>query len=866
MALIKKITKRKILMKIIKKVISLCCTAGILTVVPMTPNFLLARSESNEIVINEICAKNTSFAASDGGFYDWIEIYNPSSNTVDLSGYGLSDKAGKPYKYTFPDNSVIGAGQRIIVLCDTLNPQIDGHYTAAFGLSTNGETITLTAPDGKVVDTVTFGPMQTDISYGRIPDGSANFAFMEMTPDAPNDEKGVISVDVPEPVLSNEGGFYSDGFSLSIDVPKGTTVYYTLDGSQPTASSSMYSSPINVSDISASENKLSAIADITTMTYIPPSEPIDKAFIINAVAVDAEGNYSDTVTASYFIGYQNRNSYYQNMKVVSIVTDSDNLFDNEKGIYIQGNDYNYDKKGAEWERPASIQIFDNGKLQHTQNIGIRIHGGISRCYPQKNFNIYARSKYGSSKLECDLFSGKLISEVTGKKIKTFDSFILRNSDYYVDHTNFRDKLNQSLVSDRDFLTQEMESCIVFINGEFWGRYEITEKIDNNVVDAHFDVGKNNVCIIKNEQLEDGNEETLNEWSDLVCWIRSTDFSIDENYNQLCEKVDMQSFMDYVSAEIYLSNMDWGSNNMAMWKSTQIDSANHYADGKWRFILFDTDYCQDPYNNIKPPVSRDSFYEFLQYNSDSFVGNLMKAAMENENFREQFCRTFMDMANKNFDSELVSELIDQFSDEYHDAIVDTRKRFRSKISDDQNAEKNFLKAVDSVKEFYSNRYTSITDSLKNCFSLNGKLAKITIKNEAFMGDVTLNTITPDFTEGFWSGSYYTDYPILLSAEPKIGYTFSYWSTSNGKKIYTNSAEIKFNTDITVTAVYEKSDIIIGDINLDGSVNALDLVALQKYLLGEISFTAEQAAYADVYSDGVIDSFDMIALRKLCLNQK
>lgn len=864
-------------MKNIKKIISVFCAVGIGMTLSTTPDpsLTVAVAESNKIMINEICAKNTSYAAPDGGFYDWIEIYNSSSNAVDLSGYGLSDNAGKPYKYTFPDNSIINGKQRLIIFCDSLNPQIDGCCTAAFGISTNGETITLTDCNGKTVDAVTFEQMQENISYGRIPDGSEKFAFMETTPNAPNDEKSVISVDVPEPVLSNEGGFYSDKFSLSVTVPEGTTVYYTLDGSQPTVLSEIYNSPIDVIDISSSENKLSAITDITTMTYFPPSKPVDKAFVINAVAVDAEGNYSDTVTASYFIGYQNRASYYQNMKVISIVTDSDNLFDDEKGIYVNGSNStngsncNYDQRGTEWERPASIQIFEGGKLQHTQNIGIRIHGGISRVYPQKNFNVYARSKYGSSKLEFDLYSGNLISEATGKKIKKFDSFILRDGDFFVDHSYFRDKLNQNLVKDRNILTQGMETSVVFINGEFWGRYEITEKIDNNFVDSHFDVGKNNVCIIKNEKLEDGNEETFNEWSKLSEWIRSADLSVEENYSQLCEKIDMQSFIDYVSAEIYFNNVDWGYNNMAMWKSSVVDPTNPYADGKWRFILFDTDFCNNLLNQpTNPPENNDSFHDLLKLYSGSncFIGCLMNSAMENESFREQFCRTFMDMANHNFDEIRCSELIEHFSEQYQDVIIDTKKRFRYKESDDKNAEKDILNAINSTKSFYANRYTRITSLLKDYFSLEGSLANITIKNDDSMGSVKINTITPDLTSGSWSGSYYTDFPLLLSSEPMPGYTFSYWETSDGKKINSNSAEIEFNSDLTVTAVYEKADIIIGDVNADGSVNSSDLVILQKYLLGKIHLTAEQAARADVCADEVIDVFDMVLLRKLCLNQK
>lgn len=860
-------------MKIIKKTVSFCCAVGMGMMLSILSEFSVEASEFNGIVINEICAKNTSFTAPDGGFYDWIEIYNASSNAVDLSGYGLSDKMSNPYKYTFPDNSIIDGKQRLLIFCDSLAPKVNDYGTAAFGLSTSGETVTLTDSNGKTVDTVTFGQMQENISYGRIPDGSKDFAFMEMTPNASNDEKNMISIDVPEPVFSNEGGFYSDAFSLSIHVPENTTVYYTLDGSQPTTLSSVYNTPIDVIDISSSENKLSTRTDITTIKYIPPSEPVDKAFVINAVAVDTEGNYSDTVTASYFIDYQNKASYYQNVKVISIVTDSDNLFDNEKGIYVNGSgsvngtNCNYDQKGAEWERPASIQIFENGRLQHTQTIGMRIHGGISRVFPQKNFNIYTRSKYGSSKLEFDLFSGNLKSEVTGKNIKKFDSFVLRSGDCMSDGTRFMDKLNQTLIKDRDILTQGMKPCIVFINGEYWGHYEIIEKIDNDFVDAHFDTGKNNICIIKNQQLEDGSGETFNEWSELFTWIRSTDFSIAENYRQLCEKVDMQSFMDYVSAEIYINNLDWGYNNMAMWKSTLIQEDNPYADGKWRFIMFDTDYCISPYSqDINPDFSRDAFYFLLNYDSDSFIGSLMKAGMENESFKKQFCLTFMDITNKNFDYALVSELIHTFSSEYHDMIVDTHKRFQAKASDNLHAEENYLNAVDSLKEFHNKRYTHIIGSLKEHFSLEGSLANITIKNNDSMGAVTINTMTPDLTSGSWSGSYYTDYPISLHAEPKIGYTFSCWETSDGRKINTNLAEIKFNSDITIAAVYEKSDIAVGDINADGSIDAADVVILQKYLIGKISFISEQAVCADIDNNGIVNIFDMVLLKRICLNQQ
>lgn len=905
--------KRRKAMKAIKKAISICCAAAMCSTLAVVP----AKAAGQSVVINEICAKNTSYAADDGSYYDWIELYNPTSGNVDLSGYGLSDKETNPFKFTFPTGSTIGSGQRIIVFCDSTISESAGRFTAKFGLSTSGETVSLTSPDGNVIDTVTFGQIETNVSYGRVTDGSDELGYLTATPLAANEKRNVISIDVPEPEFSNAPGFYSSGFELTINAPQGTKVYYTLDGSTPTASSTAYSSPISVTDITSQPNNLSAITDIKPSSWgssgvTAPTDPVDKAFIVNAVAIDSEGNVSDVVSSAYFIGYDNRASYYKNMKVISIVTDSDNLFDHEKGIYVLGKVYddwkaqnsggmgvqewmipaNYTQKGAAWERPASMQIFDDGQLAHTQNVGIRIHGGATRSSAQKSFNVYARSEYGASKLDFDLFSGNLRSESTGKKIKEFDTFMLRNGGNDGSYTRFRDKLNQSLVADRDMLTQAMEPAIVFINGEFWGHYEITEKIDEDFVDAHYKVGKKNVCIVKNQELDAGDEETFAEWEQLYNWVKSTDFSNASNYSELCSRIDMQSFADYMSAEIYFGNQDWGDNNTAMWKSTVSDPSNEFSDGKWRFILFDTEYSANLYGQIAP--STNTFTQVS--NKDCFVAALLKGALKNDEFKSQFVRTFMDLSNENFKSERISSFINDLSAEYKDFVIDTRERFepRTAVSQpnepaqpgepggwgggfgdwgggfgdwggigggaQQSHEDGYRSDVNTVSSYYSSRGQSIVNNLRSYCQLRGNLANITVQNDQSSGQVKINTLTPDFTSGSWTGSYYTDYPVILNAVPAEGVEFDHWELSNGKTINSPTAEVELTGDVTVKAVYGQSTILYGDVNLDGAVNVSDLAALQEHLLGKKALTSEQLGSADVLRDGKVDTFDMVALRK------
>ena len=888
--------------------------AAALAIPCMPINTFNANAIGESLCINEICAKNSTHTAPDGQCYDWIEIYNSGSSAVDLSGFGLSDKETELFKFTFPAGSSIGAGQRLIVYCDSVMPEINGAYTAAFGLSTSGETVYLTAPDSTICDTVEFPALASDQSFGRYPDGSESFATMSISPNTANSESGVLKKDVAEPIFSQEGGFYDSGFNLNITVPDGTTVYYTTDGSVPDSSSQRYSSPIAISDITSQPNYLSARTDIRGGTVTTPTEPVDKAMVINAVAIDQNGNVSDTVSAAYFIGYGNRASYYQNVKVISLTTDEDNLFDHDKGIYVLGATYdewknsngggafaqdwqipgNFSNKGREWERPAIMQIYENGQVKHTQSIGIRIHGGASRSHMQKSFNIYARADYGVSKFDFNLFDGDLRSEYTGKKIKEFDSFMIRNGGNDASATRFRDKLNQALVADRDMLQQAMKPCIVFINGEYWGHYEITEKLSDDYVEAHYGIDKNDVCLIKNGELEEGTEADFAEWESLQNWFNSNDLSQESNYNQLCEKVDMQSFIDYMCAEIYYANMDFSPNNTAIWKATSVYPDNEWGDGKWRFILFDTEYSTGLYGFSGPTASHNTFNMVLQ--NKGFFSELFKNALKNNTFKRQFATTFMDMANENFNADRVMAMIEELTNEYRDMTIDTLDRFEPKNvtqtetpTEPQNPQNPggfpglggnwgggnwggntaqqdnptiFNNEVDAVKSFYRDRKQNVTQQLRNTCGLTGNTANVTLSNNSAQGTVILNTITPTFKDNKWTGAYYTDYPITVTAKPESGYQFSHWETSDGKTINSATAEITLTSDMTITAVYSQSQGgTIGDVNSDGNVSAADLVLLSKFLLGtEKNINNSQA---DVITDNKIDVYDMIKLRKIVI---
>ena len=130
-------------------------------------------SAAGGLSINEVCAKNTTMPAPDGGLYDYIELVNNSGSAIDLGGYGISDKAAKPFRFTIPEGTSIAAGGTLVIYCDSDAGAADATI-APFGMSTSGETITLTTPDGATADTITFGAMTSDSATVSTPTAAAN--------------------------------------------------------------------------------------------------------------------------------------------------------------------------------------------------------------------------------------------------------------------------------------------------------------------------------------------------------------------------------------------------------------------------------------------------------------------------------------------------------------------------------------------------------------------------------------------------------------------------------------------------------------------------------------------------------------------
>lgn len=784
--------KRNTLFSWWKKYISLIVlTVGLLLFLGLYISNI--KTHQQTIVINEVCCNNYLAYENAIGKYDgYIELYNCSNQEVQLDEYYLVNSADKE-KYSYLEGLSIGAYDYIVLSADgqtydqnICNVPFEFDYDVATVLCLKNK-------NGDVVDKVELPKMDYDMVYCRSTDGNEKWEIKSPSPNASNEAgKQIVLPTLPMPDFSLESGFYGGACTLELTngsknalgfLKNDIEIYYTTDGSVPNKENgTRYISPIDLKKISERENEFCLRTDVSAgfqhdeirkrgwadSGYCVPTENVDKAVIIRAVTIDANGNSSEVATKHYFIDYM-KDSAYENVSIVSLVTEPENLFSEEYGIYVEGKhkyyfedrawDWwpaNYWQAGRAWERPCEIAYFNPDKeFEFSQTLGVRIKGNSSRGYSQKSLKLYAREVLSGEKaINSRLFNNQ-------QEIRTFALF---NGGQDLD-ARVKDYLVHSMTRERAFDTMDFIPCALFLNGEYWGMFYATQEYNAEYIAGKYGVDKENVVIIKEDTIKEGVDADLQDYLDFVKYVNETDFSDPNNYATLCQKMDIQSYIDYYCVQTYIARCeDWPRANLALWKTREVGNGL-YDDGKWRWMLFDV--------NAFDGAMEEELIEFDGLDLVIYHDSLFLSLIRIPQVKEQFCVTMMDLINTTFNYEEINVWLECYQNELKEPVVKTLHRFYG----ENKGEIEFDRRIESIDTFFKMRKNSMIEDMQTNLPLYGTVEEVMLEtNDVDAGEIYINTIIPEMAGGIWRGEYFTDYPIRVTAIPKEGYYFAGWEGS------------------------------------------------------------------------------------------
>lgn len=625
---------------------------------------------------------------------DWVEIYNSTGSAVSLAGYGLSNNPKNPAKWVFPDISIEPGEYLLLYATGSADKAQKKNLKLNFCISSTGEALFFFDPNGKLIDKLSAGRMRSGQSYGR--DGSDNrFYYAEPTPGAQNGKgyEGITQL----PAFSVTPGIYDNAVTVAITAGEGETIRYTTDCTTPNASSEVYSGELSIS----------------------------KNSVIRAAAFRDGYLSGDVATATYLFRSDGVNHA---LPVVTLVTDPDNLWNSKTGIYATGDQFDpdaasyadtlksatyYQAKFATeeqvdtiWEKPAAFSLFDdNGKQVFTQNVGIRIAGSFGRGRAQKGFNVIARKEYGKGSMEYPFFENRPYTE--------YKAVVLRAGAQDQNRSKIRDELASGLLegTDINILYQAYRPTVLYLNGEYWGVYFMKEKRNRFFVAQHENT-ENNVDLAIGKGFKQRSYGDNSDWVSLYEYATSHDLSSADAYNYVAERMDVDSFRDYMIAEIYNGNTD--TYNFQYYR---------LKGGKWKFIFYD--FCW----GFQSPGHETLAFRMGKTPSDVCSAKLFAAMLQNKGWRDSFCRRFGELLNTAFAPERVSALIEELYGYVEPEIKREREKFNKDTfmgvkqpNTNLGTYEGFQSEISKLKDFAQKRPEELKRQLQSNLGLSDSYMK------------------------------------------------------------------------------------------------------------------------------------------------
>ena len=715
---------------------------------------------SAQVVINEYSCSNLSNIVDNYNEYeDWIELYNTGAATITLTGYYLSDQDDNPTKWPFP-TSTIPAGGYVLVFASGRDEFSGTYFHTNFKLTqTKPEHIVFSDPTGTVLEMYETIPTQLGHSWGRTPNGGTTWAiFTTPTPNAANSGTSYTGY-IPKPVLSLSAGFYTGAQTVTIACSDpNAEIRYTTNGYAPIASSTLYAGPITISATTV----LRAKAFLTSTVYLPSFIESNTFFIDVSHSVAVISVFSDKVT---------------------------NLLN---GGYISPE--------------TSLEYFDKDLNFQTEGDGYsNKHGNDSWAYQQRGIDFITRDQLGyNNALQYQIFA-----RTPRDKYQRIILKAAANDNYPFSTSgaaHIRDAYVMTLSQDGHLALDERtyEPCVLYANGQYWGVYEIREKVDDaDFIQEYYDQGEFDIQMLKTwggTWSEYGGPQAQTDWDNFLNFVTSNDMSIPANYQIVKNQYSVNSLVDYFVLNSYVVCSDWLNWNTQWWRGMD---PNGQAQ-KWQYCLWDEDATFGHYINYTGVPNTTPSAEPCNPEAFGDPGGqghvvILDALMNNDEFWQYYVARFADLANTTFKCENMISVLDSMIDLIEPEMPAQIAKWGGSLA---TWEANVI----ALRDFINQRCAELAAGMIGCYNITGPYDITVDVDPPSSGSVTINSIYLYPYQMPWTAQYYGNMETLLKALPASSmYEFDFWETVSPvlPDSYADTASTTFASNQTVIAHFKNT---------------------------------------------------------------
>ena len=744
----------------------------------------------SQIVINEYSAANyDGFNDNYGESEDWFELYNASLFPINLNGYYVSDKNNNLTKWQFTSDVNINPNEHIVIYCSGRNEINGGGIHTNFKLhQTKGnEWIILTDPDGTtIIDSVFVKPCLTNSSRGRL-NYSDNSKGVFINPSPANINIGGFIEYATKPSFSPIPGIYANATNVTISTDPSLTIFYTTDGSLPDNTDNQYNGPISINNTTV----LKAVAYSSDPDILP----------------------SFMEFGTYFIGVSHT------VKILSISgRESDNPNNPELYELIAG--------GIQIEPNGTFELYNqDGSLFDKARGEFNEHGNDSWAYQQRGFDYITRDQFGYNYA----IKGEVFNDIDRDRFQRFIVKCAANDNYPFSYgssgAHIRDAYVQSLSQVAKLRLDERshESCVMYLNGEYWGVYELREKVDDlDYTDKYYDQdsvaflktwGGTWVDVLTDEQ---NPNDVENLWDDIRNYITTNDMSIQANYEYVKDRYNVGSLIDYFILNSYIVNSDWLNWNTAWWRGLKEDGDKK----KWRYALWDMDNTFDHGANYTGIPNDGPDADPCDPESLGNIGGqghipIWNALIENEEFFDNYINRWSNLSNSYLSCEFMIAHLDSL-------IGIIEPEMQDQIDTWGGTYNEWMDNVNDMKEFMNDRCTFLNASIVDCYDVEGPFnVNVVIDG---IGEVDFNNFfdvnesnTP--LNGEFFGGINIDFSVTSG-------NFSYYEIISNDNYNYNETDMDFSLellgDMTIVFYFDANEITFlvepagsGSMSIDGN---------------------------------------------------